>query len=624
MRSNQSYRSVVPILLLLIAPAAARAADILQEVPNDALGFAVARHLDKVDAKAKWLSLEMRNIGFSPLAFLKTATNVQDGVNFEGDFLLAVYPDPHGDKSHLRFGVWLPVNDYARFSKSIGATSADGVSVVTVAGEDLLVARHGEWALIMDPDQRDRMTQLLAAAPSPPPQIAAWKPWITANDVTVVAFASGVREVLSRANDADGDGKPDNESSDDAFGAKNPTFRRRQIIVTGVNRPYPTGGLAGLLNEFHKWTAASPAISRAVEQANMVGCGFRINPDGSNSGSALASLRIAFGDELEAEPNDAKAGAPYSIYDNGGFAIAAAGRLPKPVLATLASAYVQTIAADMKKEDRTELDEDSLQQLNEAAEQAAGEIRSAVVLTQPGAQIQPVYTNNFVVLRVSSAKEFVDHAAEVMRLWNKANRDADGENKLIFELEETKLGDRTAKQYSLDFASMVGGQGQPPLPEVRQAMEKLFGPGGKLRLWVVPTDDNTVLLAQATQDQVTAALKVIDRKQPIDWNRSESSVPNHLLPAESDWRVFFDPHRYYDWERREAMAVTGVRVIGGPLVRPFRDSPPIGIAGGFHDQELWIEAAALMPTLKSAYEFMAGTNARMRPEVQLRIQRVPR
>jgi hypothetical protein len=153
-------------------------------------------------------------------------------------------------------------------------------------------------------------------------------------------------------------------------------------------------------------------------------------------------------------------------------------------------------------------------------------------------------------------------------------------------------------------------------------MEKLFGPGGKLRLWVVPVDANTVLLAQGTQEQATAALKLYDRKQPIDWNRGELGKSNGLLPRESDWRLFFDPHRYFDWERRQAMAVTGVPVIGGPLVRPFRDCPPVAIAGGFREQELWIDAVALAPTLKSAYDFL--TPAKPRPEVQLPIQRAPR
>lgn len=608
---------VVVLILFLVAPATARSADVLQEVPNDVLGFVVVHHLTVIDAKAKWLSLELRNNTFSPLAFLKTVTNIQDGLNLEGDFLLAAYPDPRGDKSRLRFGVWLPVADYARFAKSIGASSLDGISTVTVAGEDLLVARRGEWALVMDTDQRERMTQLVAAAASPPlsPQIAGWKKWIDSNDVTIVAYAAGVHELLSWADDSDGDGKTGDESADDVFGAKNAPGRA--VVAAGANRA--PQGIAGVLNEYHKWTAASPAIAHTIEQANMVGCGLRINLNYKSGNSALVGLRIAFNDGFEAEAIDAKAGVPHSIFDTGGFAFACAGQLPKSVLETLASGYLRTVAADLKKEEHTELDEESLQQLNEAVEQAAGEVRHAVVVTQPGGQSTPVYTNNFVVLRVSSAADFLSRAAEVMRLWNKANRDADGETKLIFLPEETKLGDRAARQYTLDFATMLGG---PAVPEIRQAMEKLFGPGGKLRLWVVPADDHTMLLAQGTLEQVTAALKHYDRKQPVDWNRGELSKCNGLLPAESDWRVFFDPHRYFEWEQRQAMAVTGVPVIGGPLVKPFRDCPPVGVAGGFRDQELWIDAVALAPTLKSAYEFLKPTKPR--PEVQLRIQRAPR
>ena len=251
---------VVALVLLLLAPGIARSADILKEVPNDVLGFVVVHHLNAIDAKAKWLSLELRNNTFSPLAFLKTVTNIQDGLNLDGDFLLVAYPDPRGDKSHLRFGVWLPVSDYARFGKSIGASSVDGISTVTVAGEDLLVARRGDWALVMDTDQRERMTQLVAASASPPvaPQVAGWKKWMDANDVTVVAYAAGVRELLSWVDDSDDDGKASDESADDVFGSKNVAGRKRAIVAAGANRS-SSQGIAGVLDEYRKWTAASPA-----------------------------------------------------------------------------------------------------------------------------------------------------------------------------------------------------------------------------------------------------------------------------------------------------------------------------------------------------------------------------
>jgi hypothetical protein len=610
---------VIVLALLLFAPAAARAADVLQEVPNDVLGFIVVHNLNEVDTKARWLSLELRNNQFSPLGFLTTLAKVHDGVNFDGDGLFVAYPDPRGDKSRLRFGIWLPISDYAKFAKSIGASSVDGISTVTVLGEDLLVARRGEWALVMDMDQRDRMTQLVAASTAPlSSQIAEWKKWIDTNDVTVIASAAGVRELLAWADDSDDEAKAGNDGVDDVFGAKNARGRQRAVAVARAKRTSPQG-IEAILDEYHKWTAASPAIAHTIEQANMIGCGLRINLDEKNSGSAKIGLRVAFNDGFEADPIDAKAGVPDSLYDNGGFAIAGAGQLPKSVIETLACGYLQTIAADMKKEEHTELDEDTIHQLNEAVEQAAGEVRSAVVLTQPGTKAQPIYTNNFIALRVTSAADFISRSAEVMRLWNKANRDADGETKLVFAVEETKVGERAARQYTLDFATMLGG---PAVPEIRQSMEKLFGEGGKLRLWVIPADDHTVLLGQGTPELIAAILKVFDRKRPVDWNQGESQKANRLLPTDSDWRVFFDPHRYYDWERRQAMAVTGVPVIGGPLVKPFRDCPPVGIVGGFREQELWIDAVALAPTLKNAYEFL--TPAKPRPEVQLRVQRAPR
>ena len=611
---------LIVLMLLLTAPGVARAGEILQEVPNDSLGVVIVHRLVDFDAKAKWLSLELRNSAFSPLVFLKTVTNVQDGLDQDGDFMLAVYPDARSEKSRFRFGIWLPVSDYARFAKSIGASSVDGISTVTIAGEDLLVARRGDWALVMDIDQRERLTQLVAAAPSPAlsPPISGWKKWIDGNDATIIAYSAGVRELLSWVDDSNGDSKADDDdAADDVFGDR--PARERAQNAPGAHRGTPPGVLGKLLDEYHNWTAASPAIAHTIEQANMVGCGFQLQLNKTELNSLRVGLRVAFNDGFEAEAADLQAGLPDSIYDKGGFSLAGGGRLPKSVIETIACGYLQTIAADMKKEERTELDEDSLQQLNEAVEHAAGDIRAAMVVTQPGDKLPPIYTNNFAVLRVTSTPDFVGRLTEVMRLWNKANRDAEGDAKLIFAVEPMKVGERDAQQYSLDFATMLGG---PAVPEIRQSMEKLFGPGGKLRLWVVPTDEHTVLLGQGTEEQVAATLKLLEGKQPIDWNRSETAWPNRLLPTESDWRVFFDPHRYFDWERRQAMAVTGVPVIGGPLVRAFRESPPVGIAGGFRDQELWVDVVALAPTLKSAYEFL--TPPKPGPANQLRMQRAPR
>ena len=361
-----------------------------------------------------------------------------------------------------------------------------------------------------------------------------------------------------------------------------------------------------------------PELSNAMQQANVVGCGLRVD----TSGNALVSARI--GTYVEATKQlvadqAVNSDLPPSLYESGGFVLGGAGHLPIPILAAYIKGYARGLIADLKTEERTVLDETTVKRMLEAADRAAAEIRTAYLLSQPGEDQQPVYSNSFIAVRVESAKTFVGHAQEVMRLWNSANRDAKGETKLVFDVEDTKLGERTATQYSLDMAALAGGL---VLPEIRQSMEKLFGPGGKLRLWIVPIDDNTVLLAEATPDQMTAVLNVYDKKRKIDWNRGELSETNALLPAESDWRVFIDPHRYFDWQRREMATVAGVPIIGGALVRDFPASPPIGIAGGFREGELWLEAAALAPTVKNADAYFNRNRSRF--SIQLRARDCPR
>src|SRR5437588_10417085 len=142
MRRRQPF-CIALLVLLLLAPSASRGADVLTQVANDALGFVVVRNLNGMDGKIKGVSAELRKEVFSPLAFLKGVTNIQDGLDPNGDFLLVVYKDTGDDNSQVRFGVWLPVADYARFVKSIRATSSDGVAAATIAGEDLLIAHRG-------------------------------------------------------------------------------------------------------------------------------------------------------------------------------------------------------------------------------------------------------------------------------------------------------------------------------------------------------------------------------------------------------------------------------------------------------------------------------------------------
>jgi hypothetical protein len=184
-----------------------------------------------------------------------------------------------------------------------------------------------------------------------------------------------------------------------------------------------------------------------------------------------------------------------------------------------------------------------------------------------------------------------------MQHWNNLHRDAQSDTNYVFDVEETKVGDRQATQFLLDMTKTY----EPAPPELRQVMEQFFGPGGKMRWWIVPLDDQTVLLAAATPEQVSAAVQTLDRRAAIDWSKPELEAANKLLAERAEWRFFFSPRGHYAWKRRQNEAMNnGVPVIGAKPAKDFPASPPIAFSGIVENDELRIEIAISSKTIASA------------------------
>jgi hypothetical protein len=592
---NQRFRSIVVAFLICLSPLVGWSATVLQEVPRDALGFVLLHNVGTVDDKVAQMATLLDQSLPRPLSFLKELTGISEGIDQNGDFLLACIPSSGSSEGRPEFCIFMPVADYDQLIKSLKGTTIDGIGVVTIGGEDLLIAHRGDWAVLMNPDQRARLLQLLDTSPAKLAQVTEWQNWIETNDVTIVALASGVRPAVKWAignrslRQAAGDVSDDELFGSDTNNPQEPATEPRR------NRS-PADLLPLMQDELRKWAAASPELTRSLSKSVGIGWGIRLDKDGN----AVTTLRIATNSETAAPQTASETGKPElppSLYEGGGFVLNGAANLDGAPRDTIAWAYIRRMLLDLEAEEKLIFNDHSLERLRDAVKKAAEPVHSGVVLTQPGENTNPVYTNDFLVLRVASTEKFVPLGVEVMRLWNVVNRDAKGDTHLVFEIDDVKIGDRTAKQYSLDMVEIAGGEG---LPEIRQTMEKMFGPAGKLRLWLVPVDGQTVLLASGTTEQVTAALKSLDRKLPVDWKASEFTDAARLLPPSAGWQVFFSPHRDYDWLRRETALIVGVPVIGGPLVKDFPASPPIGIAGGLRNRELWFDVSVPAATIKSA------------------------
>ena len=103
------------VVVTFFAACGLRAADLIDEVPNDALGFVYAHNLAAVDAKIGQLSATIQHNLPRPLELARQVTGVREGIKTDGDFLVVLFPESGDNGGPIRFCVWVPVVDYDRF-----------------------------------------------------------------------------------------------------------------------------------------------------------------------------------------------------------------------------------------------------------------------------------------------------------------------------------------------------------------------------------------------------------------------------------------------------------------------------------------------------------------------------
>jgi hypothetical protein len=261
--------------------------------------------------------------------------------------------------------------------------------------------------------------------------------------------------------------------------------------------------------------------------------------------------------------------------------------------------YVRQVASKLGTLFGIQLDETAIAEFRSAAERAVGDVNAIAVLALPGTGQEGVYTNDFLAVRVESAEVFLRHAADAMGRWNAMLDKAKDSVRIVFDSRPVTIGGHQGTEYSFDMAAAVGA---PALPDIRQTMERFVGHGGRFRLQFVALDDRTVLLAAANEEQAAKAIELLGRAVPAATEPVELQNAAKLLATPAAWQLFVSPHGYNQWLKREMDAMLGP-VIGGPVVRDFSESPPIGLAGGVDGRTVWAEMAAPVDTLRATGKY---------------------
>jgi hypothetical protein len=583
------------VLILLASTIATRiwAENVAEQVPRDALGFALVRHLGETDAKLAKATTALRFLLPAPLTLVQRATGVGPGVDLERDLMVVVLPASDNSRP-FHLAMWLPVKDYDALVRSLDGDPQRHIAAATIAGEDVLIAHINDWAVVMDPDQRDRLEQL-ADGPMMAGTQNSGRLMDDSCDIIVVLHNAGMQTlgnwiasqtVASQAPSEVADGGQANSGR----------------LVPVQAQPRNDDSWRDLGQSVLAMFADAPELKRLALESRGVACGLKLDDAGNAVVKVRAELSPGAQLQLGAEPSRKLASvAPPRLYDGGPFIINGSAVISANWLLPLVAPYVKQMSDDLATQYNTKVDDAELAKFRTAVEAAVAQVHAAAVLTRPGSDQEGVYTNSFLSVRVANADDFLRQIKAALGQWNSMLASADSAAALVFEQTPISIDGHEGTECSIDMSKAVGA---PPLPETRQSMERLFGAGGRFRLQFVKVDNTAVLLAMATQDQLASPLRMMGEQKSTSDDVEPSRPTAQLLTSSSAWRCYLSLGGYNHWLKRQMEAIVGP-VIGGPIVRPFPEVPPMGAVGGMTDGTVvWAEATVPADTLRAIGQFV--------------------
>lgn len=539
-----------------------------QPVPSAprAIASLTLHNLSQIDAKLAQLGKRLDGLLSTPLSLVSAIARWENGVDVQGDFALLLVANPV-DSGPSTLCVQIPVTDYEQFVESLGGNSVDTVTVVQVAGQQLLATHVGQSAILAEQKEAELLEEIVGS------ELHELLPTLSGEkssdfNASVLLSQEAIRRFLHHLNkgrlddlqlgeeDPFGDGEQPEKSSDESE---------------------PWIAWLAVRLQASEWNAELEAI---LEMSQSIATGLRM----TDAADLLLDCQLEW---LPQESTAAELDVPVvqqplqNRIAAGPFISFGGGRLPpglsRAFVLNHSRRALQEIRGDYDSGD--EGDQNGKQDRNGTAKfvEQIGKlwesVQSLAAIHRPAPADEGVYSNNFLLLSTDDAALTHSQIVSAFDSWNWLMDDAEDEMALQFNSAKKKIGDRETTEFTADMVVAVGG---PPLPEVRNALEALFGPGAMMRIQITTVDDHTVLLANASTSQIEKLLAEIESADGKLIESPELAAAKKLLRPQPAFEFYLQPHAMSVWA--DAAQTAGMEnIVGGPLVEEFPESPPLGI-----------------------------------------------
>jgi hypothetical protein len=571
--------------LTMFAVTAAQAAeDIFHVIPADAWGFAAVNHVAATNAKVQKLVVEVGAPATDLLGMAKKETAVKKGLDETGS--AAVVAMPSKKRSDDAAPVFLiPVSDYKEFLASWGAKPTAKIVEVKIAGETVVIGNRGGYAAIAPKEYRQDLEKLLDAKRSIADECPQLLPWFNENDGVAAMTSHGIKEASKQMQ-------------------KQLGSMREMLSYMGDEAQAMVTALEMYAN-FLQWAEKDVQIMAVAARAD-------------SEGTIRAGARVCFAKDCALAATLAKLQpgekGPLVGMPAGPFVAAGGGVCSDSLVEGIVGLQSGLMKQSIGK--LYDLDEKQADRFVKALLDLPKGTRSISMIMGPGQPGEPIMGDVLALYGVENATKYLDEYEKYLQGLNAAvkNDDAskDKKAKTFASVKRTKVSERPALE--TEMAIPLGAKAKEAVGS-EEALQKIFGPGGKQKSLIVALDDHTVAVSFGNSGPlVLRAIAAL--KKPAEGLASDADLAKvaAMLPAGAQWVGYISP------SGAVALAKWGVdslvpEGVDKPNIPDFPTSPPIGAAVKAVPDQLQVEVVVPSAVLDAIGKFVGLVEGAEHPEV---------
>ncbi len=570
--------------LALVGPASA--ANVLEVIPADALGFVTVNRLADADAKLVSLGERMKLPIPSALTAMKKMAGIEEGLDEKGAMAWVLLSGGEEEFEPVMIA-FVPVTDYQAFIAQLEPEKPTAkITTVEIGFEKLAVGQAGDFAAITEASNRRFLKRVLKSTESIAGQLAPLQDWLDENDGSLVVTRQGIEAITTAARK----GLKDAKEAMAAMGGDD-----AQMAVAGLSM------YDGLFDAMEAEVETFAAGARLDDQGNM---------------HLLSRTRFVAGGQAAKMASDFKGfeGQPLAGLPSGPFVFAGAGVMPEG----MAEAMMKMSIGMMKAMPQLYgLDEEQAEKLLRPSIEMMKSMRSMSMRLGVGKEGASIYSEMNGIMRVDDAASFMADYAKYMKAFSSAVGGGEGATKGLFKIKskEIEIDGRPALQFEMAIPTAgMGGTG-PGAAEMKKMMERMFGPGGKIMVYIAAADDHTVVFVYTSKDELRRCLEAVRNPQgSLSADRGVAKT-DALLPDDAPWVGYWSPGGTVAFVQR-MMAMFVPATEEGFKLPDFPETPPVGFAAKLASGELQTDMVVPAAVLEASGKYVAEVQMMMMMNAQ--------